>query len=193
QPEIARNLLMYRYHNLPGARAKALANGFEGAQFPWESAGTGTEVTPPWVPHYQDPTKLVRIWTGEIEIHITADIAYAVCQYWKVTGDDEWMRDYGAEIVLDGATFWASRAELEDDGYYHFRNVIGPDEYHDHVDDNAFTNAMAQWHLRQALKVLEWLRSEAPEKAAELEDRLRLTPERVEQWAEIADRILILQ
>src|SRR5690606_5314820 len=108
-------------------------------------------------------------------------------------GDDEWMRDYGAEIVLDGATFWASRAELEDDGYYHFRNVIGPDEYHDHVDDNAFTNAMAQWHLRQALKVLEWLRSEAPEKAAELEDRLRLTPERVEQWAEIADRILILQ
>lgn len=192
-PEIARNLLMYRYHNLTGARAKALANGFEGAQFPWESAATGVEVTPIWIPHFQDPTRFVRIWTGDLEIHITADVAYAVLQYWNVTGDDAWMRDYGAELVLDGATFWGSRARLEEDGCYHFRDVIGPDEYHERVNDNVFTNAMAQWHLRQALAVFDWLRATAPDKAAELEDRLRLTPERLTHWADVADRILIRQ
>ena len=88
-------------------------NGYEGAQFPWESAGDGREVTPTWVPHFADPTTLVRIWTGDIEIHITADIAYAVMQFWRATGDDGWMAQYGAEIVLDGASFWASAAKLE--------------------------------------------------------------------------------
>ncbi len=75
QPAIARNLLLYRYRRLEAAREKARANGFEGAQFPWESAGTGEEVTPTWVPHFSDRTRLVRIWTGDIEIHMTADIA----------------------------------------------------------------------------------------------------------------------
>ncbi|MCX7670304.1 MAG: glycoside hydrolase family 65 protein, partial [Anaerolineae bacterium] len=140
QPALARHMLMYRWHNLPGARAKAQGNGYEGAQFPWESGGDGREVTPPWVPHFADPSQLVRIWTGDIEIHITADVAYGVMQYWRITGDDAWMRDYGAEIVLDGAKFWASAARREADGKYHYRNVIGPDEYHDRIDDNAYTN-----------------------------------------------------
>jgi kojibiose phosphorylase len=89
-PEIARNLLDYRYARLPGAYQKALANGFQGAQFPWESADTGEEVTPTWVPHYADRTKLIRIWTGDIEIHISADVAYAAHLYWHVTCDDDW-------------------------------------------------------------------------------------------------------
>jgi kojibiose phosphorylase len=67
RPEIARNLLSYRWHNLPGAREKARANGFRGAQYPWESAGTGEEVTPTWVPNPADRTSLIRIWTGDIE------------------------------------------------------------------------------------------------------------------------------
>ena len=167
QPELARNMLMYRYHNLPGARQKAAGNGYDGAQFPWESAADGTEVTPTWVPHFADPTQLIRIWTGDIEIHITADVAYGVMQYWHVTGDDAWMRDYGAEIVLDGASFFASAAQLEADGKYHYRNVIGPDEYHDRIDDNAFTNAMAKWHLETALEVLAWLERAAPRKACQ--------------------------
>ena len=146
QPGLAANMLQYRFHNLPGARRKAAGNGYAGAQFPWESAADGVEVTPTWVPHFADPTRLIRIWTGDIEIHITADVAYAVMQFWQITGDDSWMRDYGAEMVLDGASFFASAAQLEEDGKYHYRNVIGPDEYHDRIDDNAFTNAMARWH-----------------------------------------------
>lgn len=74
-PHIAKNLLDYRYQRLPAAREKARANGCEGAQFPWESAGAGEEVTPTWVPPFADRNKLVRIWTGDIEIHISADIA----------------------------------------------------------------------------------------------------------------------
>jgi beta-phosphoglucomutase len=192
QPELARHMLLYRYHNLPGARQKAAGNGYEGAQFPWESAADGTEVTPTWVTHFADPTKLVRIWTGDIEIHITADVAYGVMQYWHVTGDDAWMRDHGAEIVLDGASFFASAAQLDlRDGKYHYRNVIGPDEYHDRIDDNAFTNAMARWHLETALEVLAWLRREHPEKHVQLTDALDLTPSRLAHWAHVIGAMFI--
>ncbi len=186
QPHIARNLLMYRYHNLAGARAKAASNGFEGAQFPWESADVGVEVTPRWVPHFEDPTQLLRIWTGDIEIHITADIAYATWLYWQASGDDDWLRDYGVDIILEGAVFWGSRVEKDDVGFYHVRDVIGPDEYHDHVDDNAFTNQMAAWHLRTALGILAWLRQQSPSRHAEMVERLDLSAERLQHWAEVS-------
>ena len=179
QPALARHMLMYRWHNLPAARAKATANGFAGAQFPWESADDGREVTPTWVPHAADRKQLIRNWTGDIEIHITADIAYAIMQYWQVTGDDAFMRDYGAEMVLDGATFWASAAQLEADGQYHYRNVIGPDEYHDRVDDNAYTNTLAQWHLETAFNLLAWLKRQHPTRHAELVAALDLTEARL--------------
>lgn len=185
-PDLARALLMYRYNNLGAARARAAANGYAGAQFPWESAGDGREVTPPWVPDARDPTKLVRIWTGDIEIHITADIAYAVLQYWAVTGDDAWMRDYGAELVLDGARFWASAAKLEADGHYHYRDVIGPDENHDHVDDNAFTNRMAQHHILEALRILEWLGVAHPIRHDELVEALGLGAVQLAHWRAVA-------
>ena len=194
-PRTARNMLTYRYHGLAGARRKAAANGFAGAQFPWESAETGDEVTPTWVPHFSDPRQLVRIWTGDIQIHITADIAYAVMQYWRQTGDDAFMRDVGAEMILDGARFWASRAEPEEvDGQrrYTIRNVIGPDEYHDHVDNNSFTNYMCRWQLSTALEVYEWLRATFPATAAELASRLHLSTGTFEQWQDVIEHITLL-
>jgi kojibiose phosphorylase len=189
-PHIARNLLNYRYRNLEGARAKARDNGFEGAQFPWESADTGEEVTPTWVPHFADRTKLVRIWTGDIEIHISADIAYAVMQYWKASGDDVWMIEKGAEIVLDTAKFWASRAEWNaGSGVYEYTDVIGPDENHDHVDNNTFTNRMAKWNLQTALETLEWLKKTAPDRANELIEQLDLSPARLARWQNVMEKI----
>jgi kojibiose phosphorylase len=191
QPELARSMLMYRYYTLPGAREKARKNGYLGAQFAWESAADGVETTPTWLVDPVDATRLVRIWTGDIEIHITADVAYAAIQYWKVTGDEAWMRDYGAEIVLDGARFWASAAKLEQDGKYHYRNVIGPDEYHDDVDDNAFTNWMAKWHLDTSLKIYDWLKECCPEQFSKLREKLDLDESHLAKWAEIRDRIKI--
>jgi len=191
QLHIARNLLMYRYHNLAGARAKAAANGFEGAQFPWESAADGVEVTPRWVPQYEDPSRLLRIWPGDIEIHITADIAYASWFYWQASGDDGWMRDYGADLILEGAVFWGSRVEKGDDDFYHLCDVIGPDEYHDHVDDNAFTNQMVAWHLQTALDILDWLHRQSPARYAELIKRLDLSTERLQHWGEVSRRMFV--
>jgi kojibiose phosphorylase len=191
-PHIARNLLDYRYERLPGARQKAAANRFEGAQFPWESADTGEEVTPTWIPHYADRTRLIRIWTGDIEIHISADVAYAAHLYWKVTGDESWFVEKGAEMILDTAKFWASRAEWDDEkGRYEFNDVIGPDEYHDHVDNNYYTNRMAQWNLQTALDVLEWLKVQAPFKADELKQRLALTPELLTNWKDVISRMYL--
>ncbi len=191
-PEIARNLLNYRYERLPAARAKARANGFEGAQFPWESADSGEEVTPTWVPHYADRTQSIRIWTGDIEIHISADIAYAAVQFWKATGDGAWFAAQGAELVLDTAKFWASRAEWNaGQGRYEYNDVIGPDEYHDHVDNNAFTNRMAQWNLQTGLDTLDWLERHAPQRRAELMAALDLTPARLDRWRDVIAKVYL--
>lgn len=190
-PHLARNLLLYRYHTLPGARRKARENGYQGAMYAWESATTGDETTPRWVigPNGQD---LVRIWPGDIEIHISADVAYAVMQYWKVSGDHEFMRLYGAEIVLDTARFWGSRAEWNQErGRYEISNVIGPDEYHDHVSNNAFTNIMARWNLRAAQEVLAWLQEQHPDAAQHLKQALEITPEVLEHWQDVIDRMYL--
>lgn len=190
QPKIARNLLMYRYHTLPGAKKKAAENGFAGAMFAWESASTGEEVTPRWVTGPDG--ELIRIWCGDIEQHITADIVYAILQYWKATGDDLFMMEFGAEIVLEAARFYASRLEWDpNDSAYHIRNVIGPDEYHEHVDDNAFTNLMAQWVLRTAGKVSNWLKDFSDVGSFMDKPLFQVTGEEISGWQKIADQILI--
>ena len=195
QPRIARNMLLYRYHTLAGARRKAARNGYAGAQYVWESAATGDEVTPTWVPHFSDATQLVRIWTGDIQIHISADVAYAIRQYWQITGDDAFMRDYGAEMILDTARFWGSRVEREEVNgrlAYTIRDVIGPDEYHDHVDNNSYTNYIARWHLQTALAVRDWLRQAYPAQAAALEQALNLTEKVYRHWQEVIDHLVFL-
>lgn len=192
RPEIARNLLSYRWHNLPGARRKAAGNGYAGAQFPWESAATGDEVTPTWLIHPQDPKKLIRIWTGDIEIHVTSDIIYAILQYWHATGDDAFLIQRGAPILLETARFWASRAEWNDiAGRYEFNDVIGPDEYHEHVNNNAFTNFLIRWHLRKACELLGWLSEHATLAWQELTGQLAITGAEIENWAHVAEKIYL--
>ncbi len=192
QPALARNLLTYRYHTLPGARRKAQEAGYQGAMFAWESAATGDEVTPRWVP--TPSGELVRIWCGDIEVHITADIAYAVLHYWHTTNDDEWMRDYGAEIILDTAVFWESRVQWNQNRHtYDILDVIGPDENHDRVDNNAFTNLMVNWHLQSALALWDWLKQAYPQTSAQLAQKLNLTTERLHRWAEIPEHLFVNQ
>jgi kojibiose phosphorylase len=105
------------------------------------------------------------------------------------------VRDYGAEIILDIARFWGDRAELEDDedgGHrYALRDVIGPDEYHDHVDNNVYTNRMVQWHLKLAFSVLGWLDQHAPDKARALRQQLDLSPDRLAHWQDVIDHLIL--
>ncbi len=192
-PGIAHNLLMYRYRLLPAARAKARQNGYEGAQYPWESTLDGGEATPEAIVH-PESGELIAVLNGHIELHITASISHAVWQYWRVTGDDEFMRNYGAEIVLSTAEFWASRAEWHpehDD--YEINNVIGPDEWHEHVNNNTYTNYMAIWNIQIALDALHWLQYTAPDKAQELAQRLDLNEKRLAVWHDVIARMRILQ
>ena len=191
-PELARNMLLYRVHRLPGARRKAAASGCSGAQYPWESAETGDEVSPQWMPDFDNPDELVRIWTGDLQIHITADIAYALHHYWQVTGDDFfWLQD-GIPVVLETALFWGDRVE-EESGQFSIRNVIGPDEYHDHVDNNAYTNAMVCWHLETALDAVQWLREHHPEQLAVLSSQLNLDAVKFDHWRRITEKLVLLQ
>ncbi len=190
RPELARSLLLYRYRTLPGARENARRMGCEGARYAWESADDGCETTPRWVPLPNG--ELARCWCGELELHINADVAYTVWHYWQVTGDDAFMRDYGAEIVLDTASFWGCRAVHNPTlDRYELNDVIGPDEYHEHVNNNAFTNRLVQWHLSRALDLLAWLRREHPAKARDLEQRLGLGEARLAHWQDVSRRLHI--
>ncbi|MBV9388628.1 MAG: glycoside hydrolase family 65 protein [Chroococcidiopsidaceae cyanobacterium CP_BM_ER_R8_30] len=192
QPEIARNLLTYRCHTLNGARRKAAFYGYKGAMFAWESADTGDEVTPRWALPNQPYGEEVRIWCRDREIHISSDIAYAVWYYWQATGDDEWMRDCGAEIILDTAIFWMSRVEWNtQQERYEIREVIGADEYHEQVNNNALTNRMVQWHLEKAIYVFDWLSNRFADRAAELKQKLHLTSERCRRCQDIVTNLWI--
>lgn len=180
QPETAKALLLYRYHTLDGARANAKENGFAGAQYPWESADTGLETTPKWTADGKN-----RIWTGEEEIHVTADVAYGILTYVTATGDWGFMRDYGAEILFETSRFWASRLEHNPaKDRYELTRVIGPDEFHEHVDNNTFTNCMARWHLLETVAVYERLKQEGPAAILPAADE-------VARWRQMADAIHI--
>lgn len=191
QPKLARNLLMYRYHNLAGARHKAANNGYEGAMFPWESTDTGEETTPQWTNPLPDGTR-IRIWTGDTEQHVSTDIAYAVMQYWHWTRDEAFFVDHGAEIVLDTAVFWGSRAEyIAERDRYELSMQIGPDEYHENVNNSAFTNRMVQWHLQTALEVFDWLKTNHPSQAEALFSHLKIDEARLDKWRDIIAKMYI--
>ena len=150
-PAMAKAMVGYRSHRLPAARAAARAAGLRGARFPWESASAGNDVTPVCGHLGGRP---VEIRTGQLEEHITADVAWAAwhCAQW--TGDRGLVRGRRRLLLLETARYWASRCRLDSDGRAHIDEVIGPDEYHERVCDNAFTNVMARWNLRTAARLL---------------------------------------
>ncbi len=188
-PPSARSLLLYRYHTLAAAREKAKAAGYRGAMYPWESADTGEETTPRFV---IDPKgQVIEVLNGEMEVHITSDIAYAVWQHWEATADDDFMLHGGADIMLETARFWASRGRVEEDGRYHIRHVIGPDEYHEDVDDSAYTNLMAAWNMRRGIDITHFLQQRWPDKWRELQQSLRLTADEPNRWSRLADAMFL--
>jgi trehalose/maltose hydrolase-like predicted phosphorylase len=148
-PPAARAMLEYRVRRLAAAQAHAARMGRRGARFPWESAHEGIDVTPTFV--YDKEGRVVPIRTGQLEEHITADVAWAASFYCDWTADRAFEFHQGRALLEETARYWASRARLDQrDGRAHIYGVIGPDEYHEPVDDNAFTNVMARWNLERA-------------------------------------------
>ncbi len=194
-PEITRSLLMYRYRRLGEARAAAREAGYQGAMFPWQSGSDGQEETQElnlnphsgrWMP---DNTWLQR--------HVGSAVAWNVWQYYQITGDDEFLQFYGAELVLEIARFWSSKAVFnETRGRYEIHGVTGPDEFHDAypdarspgLDNNAYTNVTAVWVLLRALDVLERL----PDvRRVELETQLGIGPSDIGRWKDITRRMFV--
>ena len=147
-PPAARAMLEYRLRRLDDSRTAARRLGRAGARFAWESAKHGFDVTPRYA---RDQTgRLIPIRTGELEEHVVADVAWAACCYADWSGDDAFLEGPGRELVIETARYWASRIRTDGGGRGHIYGVIGPDEYHEPVDDNAYTNVMARWNLRRA-------------------------------------------
>ncbi len=149
-PQTAAAMVRYRSARLAAAAARARSTGYDGARFPWESAATGEDVTPATAPMLG---RTMPVRTGELEEHVTADVAWGALRWatWAGVGAGPEV----VELVTETARYWASRCEVDPDGSAHLRRVIGPDEYHEGVDDNAFTNVMARWNLRAAARLRE--------------------------------------
>jgi len=188
-PEAARSLLLYRHRTLPAAREKARRLGLSGALYAWESTDRGEEATPPYV--LGPRREVIAIRNGEQEVHISADVAYAVWQYWRATGDAAFLRDAGAEIILETSRFWSSRCHRGEDGLFHIRSVIGPDEYHEGVDDNAYTNYMARWNIERGLEAARLLKNRWPQRWRFLSAELALTEAEIEHWASVCRSLYV--
>ena len=162
EPETARTLLEFRYKGLYGARKKAIENGYKGAMYPWEAAWVSDgEVTPYVIGVNVHTGEPMICLTGVIEQHITSDIIFALWQYYAATDDQDFMDRYGYEMTIETARFWNSRLEwIEENNRYEIRDVIGPDEYKEHVDNNAYTNYMAHENMRLAAQVIACIRDE---------------------------------
>src|SRR5690606_31471560 len=138
QREIARSLLEYRFERLEAAKQNAFSHGYKGAMYPWESSANGSEDTPVWA------------LTGPFQHHITGCVGWAFWKYYEVTGDKIWLKEKGWPVLKAVAEFWASRVERNGPGKYDINNVIGANEWEENIDNNAFTNGMAQTVLRYA-------------------------------------------
>ncbi len=162
--DIARSLVNYRSNRLAKAKEKAINFGYDGAMFPWESDDTGEEATPAWA------------LTGTFEHHITADVAIAFWNYYRVTQNKDWLSARGYPLMKEVADYWVSRATKNEDGTYSIKNVVGANEFAPNVDDNAFTNGAAITALEFAILA-----------AAEVGETVPLI------WNEVASNIRILK
>ena len=152
-PQAAGALLTYRFRTLDAARAKAARMGWRGALYAWESADTGDEATPAQV--VGPDRKVVDILCGTQEQHVSADVTYAVWQYWQATDDTAFLLEAGAEILLETARFWWSRAGLEADGLHHIRGVS---DRTNTTRPSTTTSSPTSWRAGTSLAVWMWRR-----------------------------------
>ena len=178
-PRIARALLMHRYRMLDAARARARAVGQRGALFPWRTIN-GEEASPSYA-------------AGTAQYHINADIAFALQKYVELTGDHAFMRQYGAEILVETARLWADLGFFSDrkQGKFVINGVTGPDEYSTVVDNNTFTNLMARKNLQIAADTVEALRREHPDQFDRLSNATGLMATEIDRWRRAAAAIYV--
>lgn len=157
-PQIARNLIRFRRNGLEEAREKAVQFLYKGALFPWEVTVDGKEKTPLFAQMNIHTGEANPVWSSRKEHHISADVAYSIKKFVEATNDLEFLYKEVFPIIIETAKFWLSRASWDDDRRcFRILDVIGPDEYTEHVDDNAYTNYMASENVKYAVELIQGL------------------------------------
>src|ERR1700751_6112956 len=169
-PQIARNLLAFRYKMLPQARARAKELDHRGAMFPWRTIN-GEEASAYYA-------------AGTAQYHINADIMYGLRKYVNATGDQEFLFECGAEMLVETARLWCSLGFFSPrkGGKFCINGVTGPDEYNTVVNNNTYTNLMARENLRYAVETVEAVRRGKPETLERLIEKTGLRLSEVEDW-----------
>jgi alpha,alpha-trehalose phosphorylase len=168
-PEAAKGALTWRHRTLPAAIDRAVELGLRGAAFPWRTIH-GEECSGYWP-------------AGTAAFHVNADIADATLRYLAATGDEEFAEAHGVELLVQTARLWASLGQFASEDCFRIDGVTGPDEYTAVVDDNVFTNLMAQQNLRAAARACrDW-----PKVAA----RLAVDDAEVTRWQAAADAVRV--
>ena len=178
-PRIARNLLGFRYRTLPQARARAKELGHRGAIFPWRTI-SGEEASAYYA-------------AGTAQYHINADIMFALRKYVQATSDDAFLRDCGAEMLVETARLWLDLGFYSNakGGKFCINAVTGPDEYNTVVNNNAYTNLMARENLRYAVQTVESLRAKNPDAYNSLAHKTTLDPAEVDAWLRAAENMYV--
>ncbi|WP_239454056.1 glycoside hydrolase family 65 protein [Bacillus suaedaesalsae] len=177
-PELAKKLLLYRYSILDGARDRAKEMGHKkGALYPWRTiAGSESSAYFP---------------AGTAQYHISADIAHSYIQYYLATGDVEFIKEAGAEVLIETARLWLETGHYQN-GQFRIDTVTGPDEYTCIVNNNYYTNAMAKQNLLWAVKAAKLIKEKAPEKWGSLKDRIQFEDEELNEFNRAAENMLLL-
>jgi len=191
EPEVAKTLLRYRVDTLDGAREKAREYGYSGAFYAWESQEGGRDACSDYNVTDVFTGRPLRTYFRDKQVHISAAVAYAIMKYVGFTGDKTLLAQGGAEVVLECARFYRSLlVKRVDSDYYEIRDVLGPDEYHERVNNNAYTNRMVKFVLQAAVQVIGILRQDFPDVCDNLKKKYRLYEE-LEQCFDLAQRIYI--
>jgi len=190
-PGVARNLILYRFHTLDGARRKAVEYGWRGAFYAWESQETGDDACTHFNVTDVFTNRPIRTYFRDKQIHVSADVAYAIWQYYEWTGDFTVFVDGAAEVMAECARFFHSYAYYKKDRQrYELLDVTGPDEYHERLNNNAFTNRMVQFTLDKALAVLNLLKKAAPAAYTALENKIGFEAE-LADWREMSAKLYL--
>lgn len=194
-PNVARSLLLYRYRRLPEARRAARRAGYLGAMYPWQSGSDGTEVSQEL--HLNPKSGRWNPDASARAHHVGLAIAYNAWQHYQVTGDRQFLVDYGAEMLVEIARFWVGLASFDEArGRYTITGIIGPDEFHsgypgkeyDGIDNNAYTNVMAVWTILRAMDALDLL---PLRDRLDLVGKIDLKSEELRRWDHVTRRMFV--
>jgi len=194
-PNVSRSLLLYRYRRLPEARRAAQRAGYLGAMYPWQSGSDGREVSQEL--HLNPQSGRWNPDASSRAHHVGLAIAYNAWQHYQVTGDRQFLIDYGAEMLVEIARFWVGLANFDHSrGRYTIRGIIGPDEFHsgypgkeyEGIDNNAYTNVMAVWVILRAMDALDLL---PLRDRLDLVGKVDLTADELDRWDHVTRRMFV--